>query len=232
MRRRFDAQLATQPELAAAQRSWAAAHAAARIAAAQWQAARQLSSVRAPGPGTVVALGAADGDTVAAGQTVVTLQPQGHLWLRARYFGADAAALHLGMQGRFQPAGGGDAVPVEVAAIAPAVGADGGVPIGLRPGGAGAARRWVSGEWGELTLNGPQRPMVMVPTAALILDRGRWWVLLRTAHGERPQPVVPGPAHGWQTAIVAGLQAGQQVVVTDAFLDYHRDIARSYTPPD
>jgi cobalt-zinc-cadmium efflux system membrane fusion protein len=71
-----------------------------------------------------------------------------------------------------------------------------------------------------------------VPTSALVLDRGRWWVLVRTARGDRPQPVVPGPALGWRTWIAAGLRAGQQVVAKDAFLKYHRDIAQSYQPPD
>ncbi|OIQ74761.1 hypothetical protein GALL_435820 [mine drainage metagenome] len=136
------------------------------------------------------------------------------------------------MHGRFQPAQGVGAIAVKVAAIGPAVAADGGVPIGLLPAGGGAPPRWISGQWGRLTVSEPTRPMVMVPTSALILDRGRWWVLLHTPRGDTPQAVVPGPARGWQTAIDAGLRPGQQVVVTDAFLEFHRGIARAYTPPD
>lgn len=230
--RQFQAQLATQQALDAARAERASAHAAVRTAEAALQEVRSLRAVHAPVDGTVLSVQAANGEQLGVGQAIATLQPAGRLWIRARVYGADAALLRVGMAGHFKPSGGGATVAVEVTAISPALAADGGTRIGLVP----ATRRpppwWVAGRWGSLVLEGPARRMVLVPTQALILDRGRWWVLVHTAAGDKPRPVVPGPAQGWWTAVASGLSAGQQVVVTDAFLDYHRGIARHYTPPD
>ncbi len=232
VRRQFAAQLATRQELDASQADLASAHAAVRTAAAALQEARGLRSLRAPVAGTILAVQAANGEALGAGQAIATLQPRGRLWLRARVYGAEASRLHVGMGGRFKPSGEGAAVAVKIAAISPALAADGGTRIGLVPTTPKPPSWWVNGQWGSLVLEGPARRMVLVPTQALILDRGRWWVLVHTPAGDQPRQVVPGPARGWWTAVVSGLSAGQQVVVTDAFLDYHRGIASHYTPPD
>jgi RND family efflux transporter MFP subunit len=231
-RRQFQARLATAQQVSAAQAEWAAATASASTARARWKELEALRIVRAPAAGTVLALHAAAGEQLGAGQALVTLQPAAGLWIRASYYGADTAPPHVGMRGDFRPAGGGESLPVRVAAISPALAADGGLSIGLLPVGAPVPPWWRAGQWGTLSLPEPARQMVMVPTQALILDRGRWWVLLHAPGGDTRQAVVPGPTQGWRTAIVSGLKAGQQVVVTDAFLEYHRGIARDYTPPD
>ena len=230
--RQFDAQLSTQQALDAARASQASAHAAVRTAEAALQEARSLQTVRAPASGSILSVQAADGEQLGAGQAIATLQPAGRLWVRAAVYGADAQRLHVGMTGLFKPTGEGAAVAVRVAAISPALAADGGTRIGLLSTTAKPPAWWINGQWGSLVLEGPAQRMVLVPTQALILDRGRWWVLVHTQAGEQPRQVVPGPAQGWWTAIASGLSAGQQVVVTDAFLDYHRGIASHYTPPD
>jgi RND family efflux transporter MFP subunit len=232
VQRQLAVQLATRQAVNAARSELAAAQAAARTADAQLREAQDLQTVRAPAAGTVIEVQAADGEQTTAGQTLLTLQPAGKLWIRAAYYGADAALLHVGMTGHFQPSGDGETIPVRIAAISSSIAADGGLGVGLVPTSPAPPRWWISGQWGTLTLTGPSRAMVEVPTQALILDRGRWWVLVHTAQGNKPQEVAPGPAHGWQTAIASGLQPGQQVVVTDAFLQYHRGIARSYTAPN
>jgi RND family efflux transporter MFP subunit len=233
VRRQFDAQLATHLALDAAGAELASARAAVRTADAALQEARSLRTVHAPVAGTVLAVQAANGEQFGAGQAIATLQPAGRLWLRAEVYGADALRLSVGMTGRFMPSGDdGPAAPVRVAAISPALAADGGTRIGLVPTSSNPPAWWVNGQWGSLALEGPARRMVLVPTQALILDRGLWWVLVHTPAGDEPQQVVPGPAQGWWTAIASGLSAGQQVVVTDAFLEYHRGIASRYTPPD
>jgi len=43
---------------------------------------------------------------------------------------------------------------------------------------------------------------------------------------------VPGPARGWQTFIERGLEPGAQVVVENAYLEFHRGISKNYQPPD
>ncbi len=232
VRRQFATQLATRQAIDAAQSELAAARAAVQTADAQLREARDLQIVRAPTAGTVIEVQAADGEQTAAGQAILTLQPAGRLWIRAEYYGAEATQLRPGMTGRFQPSGEGKAIPVKVAAIASGLAADAGLRVGLVSTGPGSPPWWVSGQSGTVTLEGPTGRMIAVPTTALVLDRGRWWVLVHTPKGDEPQQVVPGPVQGWKTWIASGLRPGQQVVVTDAFLEYHRGIARSYTPPD
>lgn len=232
LRRQLAAQLATRQAVDGAESDLVAAHAALQTAAVRLREAQVLQTVRAPASGTVLTVQAANGEQTTVGQTILTLQPSGKLWIRAAFYGADATLLHVGMSGRFQPADGGDAIPVKVAAIASSLAPDGGRSVGLLPVGTVSSTSWINGQWGTLTLQGLSRTMVVVPTSALILDRGTWWVLIHTPQGDKPQKVVPGPTRGWRTWIASGLLAGQQVVVQDAFLKYHRGIAQSYQPPD
>jgi len=224
--------LATRQDVDAARSALAAARAALDTARARLGEARAMSSLRAPAAGTVMAVQAADGEQMAVGETVLTLLPRNTLWIHATYYGADAARLRPGMHGRFQPTADSAAIPVKLVSIASALAPDGGRGAWLLPLDPASASSWIDGQSGTVTLDGPVRNGVTVPTSALVLDRGRWWVLVRTARGDRPQPVVPGPALGWRTWIANGLRAGQQVVAKDAFLKFHRDIAQSYQPPD
>lgn len=219
-------QLSTKQALDTAASELAAARAAEQTAQVQLAETRGQQVVTAPVAGSVIAVQAANGEQARAGDTLLTIQPRGPLWVRAKYYGADASALHIGMTGHFAPAGGGASVPVSVINIASV---DGSLQAGLV---ASSQAHWVSGQWGTVTLDGPPVSYVMVPTAALILDRGEWWVLVHTQKGDEPRRVVPGPAQGWQTRIVSGLRPGEHVVAQDAFLDYHRGIAGSYQPPD
>jgi RND family efflux transporter MFP subunit len=221
--------LSTRQAVDTAVSELAAARAGVQTAQAQLAEAHASEAIKAPIAGSVAAVQAANGEQAHAGQALLTIAPRGPLWVRAKYYGDDASALRVGMTGRFAPAGGGTPIPVSVATIAPAVGTDGGLQVGLVP---TSNLQWMSGQWGTVTLDGPSTQFVMVPTAALILDRGEWWVLVHTASGDRPRRVVPGPARGWQTGIVSGLQPGEQVVAQDAFLEYHRGIAENYQPPD
>jgi multidrug efflux pump subunit AcrA (membrane-fusion protein) len=228
-RRKLTAQLVTRQTVAADE----AAYAAAR---GRLQVALQTLTLRAPANGQVLAVDAADGEQVAAGQLILTLLT-GRPWLSATFYGADALVIHPGMSGRFQPAAGG-AIPVRVKTVSQALGPGGGeqvglLPLGPRAHGAGVlADRWRSGQWGTVTLDGKSQAMVAVPTRALILDQARWWVLVRTPQGDRRQEVVPGPTSGWQTYVSRGLKPGEQVVVENAYLEFHRGISQRYMPPD
>ncbi len=200
------------------------------------QVALQTLTLRAPAAGEVLAVAAADGEQVGAGALILTLQT-GRLRLKASYYGADALAIHPGMRGVFRPASGGS-VPVRVSTVSRALGPDGGEQVWLArqaargPGGALAAASWRSGQWGSVTLNGPTRSLVVLPSRALILDRAQWWVLVRTARGAHRQAVVPGPTRGWLTYIERGLEPGERVVVQNAYLDFYHGIAGQYAPPD
>lgn len=238
-RRQLSAQMSTQQAVAAAQSAVAAAKAAFDTAQAQLRVAQDMRTLRAPSAGTVLAVNAAEGERVTAGQTILTLQTTNRLWLAAVYYGTDAAAIRVGMAGQFQPASGGAPVPVKVAAVSAALAPDAGESVGLVaknspnvPAGQAPAAPWLNGERGMVTINGATQSLVAVPTRALILDQARWWVLVRTPKGVQAQAVVPGPTRGWNTFIERGLSPGQQVVVQNAYLEYHRGIAQRYTPPD
>jgi hypothetical protein len=90
----------------------------------------------------------------------------------------------------------------------------------------------MSGERGTVTLTGATRSLIAVPTRALVLDRARWWLLLRTPKGLQRRAVVPGATRRWETFIEQGLSPGEQVVVQNAYLEFHRDISERYRPPD
>ena len=234
-RQQLGAQLSTEQAVASAESAVAATRAAFETARAQLQVVQATSTLRAPVAGAVLAVNAAEGERVMAGQTVVTLQANNRLWLRAVYYGLQA--IHVGMKGQFEPAAGGAPVRVKVAAVAAALGPDGGASVGLVPADpagqpAPASHSWMSGERGTVTLTGATRSLIAVPTRALVLDRARWWLLVRTPKGLQRQAVVPGPTRGWETFIAHGLSPGEQVLVQNAYLEFHSGISQRYTPPD
>lgn len=229
-RRKLTTRLVTRQTVAADQ----AAYAAAR---GRLQVALETLTLRVPAAGQVLAVEAADGEQVAAGQLILSLETS-RPWLQATYYGSDALAIRPGMTGRFQPVSGA-AIPVRVRTVSQALQSDGGEQVGLFPvlprghdTGSAPAGRWRSGEWGTVTLQGQTREMVAVPTRALIFDRARWWVLVRTPRGDRRQAVVPGRTSGWMTFVSRGLKPGERIVVQNAYLEFHRGISRRYIPPD
>jgi RND family efflux transporter MFP subunit len=229
-RQELTSHLSTRQSVLQTEDALAQAQARLDTAQARLQALHESLTVEASANGIVLAVNAANGERVAAGQILLTVQPADKLWLKAAYYGSDAAAIHVGMTGQFAPADGGKTVAVKVSTVFGALAPDGGESVGLvattpSPG-------WLNGESGTVTLDGPTRSLVAVPTRALILDQGRWWLLVRTDQGYRPQAVVPGPTRGWQTFIERGLEPGAEVLVENAYLEFHRRIARHYQPQD
>jgi RND family efflux transporter MFP subunit len=229
-RQKKAAHLSTQKAVYQAKADLAKAKAALENARSQLQSARESIVLKAPVDGTVLSVNAAEGEQVQAGQRILTLQPKGGLWLMARYYGSDALAVRIGMTGRFEPAQGGGAIPVKVRSVIGPVGPDGGQAVGLLP--TLPAPPWRNGEAGRLTLSGAKETFVAVPSRALILDRARWWVLVRTENGNQRREVVPGSSEGTSTLIKKGLEPGARVVVENAYLEFHRDVSRRYQPPD
>lgn len=228
-RRKLTAQLVTRQMVAADEAAYDAALGQLRVAL-------DALTLRTPGGGQVLAVAAADGEQVAPGQLILTLQT-GRPWLNATYYGTDALAIHPGMKGQFLLSAG-VTIPVQVRTVSQVLAPDGGEQVGLFPvlrhghEDAPLTDSWRSGEWGTVTLTGVTRYLVAVPTRALILDRAQWWVLVRTPRGDHRQRVVPGPSRGWMTFIKRGLEPGEHVVVQNAYLEFHRGIAGQYTPPD
>lgn len=198
--------------------------AVARHALAALNMTDELVSPRA---GIVQTVTAADGDALAQGASIATIQPAGAAWLRAVFYHATAGDLAAGIHGLFQPASGGAAIPVAIRGALGTAQPDGGLPVALT-----SPATLPPGSSGSVTLDLPRRNVTLVPTAALILDRGRWWVMSHSAQGDQPVHVIPGAGQGFDTIIESGIQPGQDVVVVNAYLLFHRGIAALYQPPN
>jgi cobalt-zinc-cadmium efflux system membrane fusion protein len=222
--------LNTQQAVAQANAAVIKARAELHIAQSQKQALQATITLQTPAAGRVLNVDAANGERVAQGQTLLTLEPAHHLWLEAVYYGADATSVHTDMHGTFSPADGGSPVAVKVRTVIGVVQPGGGRAVGLISISSHAG--WYTGEAGTLALTGAQQILAAVPTRSLIVDRGQWWVLVHSAHGLRRQAVTPGPSRGAWTLIEQGLLAGTEVVVVNAYLQFHRDFSQQYQPPD
>ena len=170
-----------------------------------------------------------NGDLLAAGQAVLTVQPFGGTWLKAVFYGSDASLVLPGTTGIFSPAGGGNSVNLVARGALGVSQADGGMPVALAATGTSVLTPGLSG---TVTLNLPPQTVTIVPSDALILDQGKWWLMLHDATGDHPAVVVPGPAEGFNTVVKSGVNPGEDVIVTNAYLLYHRGIAALYQPPD
>lgn len=230
LREQLPSHLTTREAVHEAESADAQAQSALDNAQSRLGSVRQLMTLSAPSSGTVLALNSANGQLISAGQPVVTLQPDNQLWLRADYYGTDLKVIRPGMTGSFTPADGSAPVAVRVASIPGMVAVGGGESIALVPAGSRAA--WISGESGTVTLDLPSRKLVAVPTRALVLNEGKWWVMVHTVKGDRPQQVVPGPAQGWDTLIESGLAPGTSVIVNNAYLLFHANVTEQFQIPD
>ncbi|MDE2239893.1 MAG: efflux RND transporter periplasmic adaptor subunit [Rhodospirillales bacterium] len=217
-RGKFADQLSTKAAVAQAK-------ATAASARANLAALRAATSLRSPLAGQVQSLAAGLGASLQPGQAIAVVQPAAGAWVKAVLYGSQAARLSPGMAARFIPADGAPAVSVMLRGVQ-GTQPDGGLVLafsgpGLQP-----------GEAGTLRLSLSPRPVLLVPSEALVLDDGRWWVMLHDAKGDHAVQVVPGEAEDAQTPILSGLAAGDKVVVQDAALLYHRGIAAQFQPPD
>lgn len=186
-------------------------------------------TIAAPVAGTVSAVPAGNGERVAPGDAILIVHPAAALWLRGAVYGKTARAVRVGMRGVFRPTGGGGAIAVRVVRRIPGAAEDG-LGVGLV---ATGAAHWFDGEGGLVTLAAGAAGEPAVPTAALVLDRGRWWVMQRNKDGGfAPVRVTPdGSRAGW-TWIAAGLRSGDRVAVAGAYLLFHRAFSKHYAGAD
>ena len=103
----------------------------------------------------MLAVNAADGERVSTGETILTLQPADKLWLKAAYYGADAAAIQTGMTRTIFSRRRRRARSVKVCTVFGALTPDGGESVGLLA--TTPSPSWLNGESGSVTLNGPVR---------------------------------------------------------------------------
>jgi len=229
-RQQLIAQLTTRQVVNQAQGAAAQAKIAVLVAQTRLNNLRQLASLASPSDAIVLAVNASNGSLVSAGQPVLTLQPRASLWIKASLYCPDLHAVHVGMHGSFVPSDGSAQIPVKVKAVLGSLSPGGATSVAFAP--IQSATSLLNGESGRITLDTPAQNVLLVPTRALILDQGKWWVMLHTAQGPKPQQVTPGSSEGWDTVIQQGLQSGAQVIVENAYLLFHSAIANSYQIPD
>lgn len=187
-----------------------------------------LLSVTAPQSGTVTAVSAADGQVASAGQALVTIAPSNGLYVVASFYGADAAPVTAGMNGTFVPEGSAAPLHVVVQRTSPSATTPGQTDAWLKPSDGHALP---AGAVGALSLVASTERLA-VPTSALVLDRGQWWVLIHDPQGEHRRQVVPGSSDNGWTTIQQGLVANERVVTQDTYLLFHRDFAKRYQQAD
>lgn len=213
--------------LGAAQTALAAAQSNAAAAQAALATLRAQQTLRSPAAAVIDHVDAAPGADLAPGAPVLTLLAHGSSWLRVEMF--DHQSPPETAAARFVPAGGGPVVVVRKVAELPQRAPNGAREFNFK---ATGSAPWQAGETGELVWQGAPRAATVVPSEALILDAGRWFVLT-DVHGKlAAQPVTPGPSHGADVLIVHGLHAGVPVVVRQAYLLFHRDFSAQYAPLD
>ncbi|ANJ67318.1 hypothetical protein A9404_07910 [Halothiobacillus diazotrophicus] len=228
-RRTLSDQISTRQQLIGAEQALKRAQGERRVAQARLNELIRKTVVRSPIDGTVTTVEHVDGSLVRPGTVIARLAPIQNLHLTARFFDSPITP---GMRGVFLPLGSHTPIAVRVTQVLPIDPRDGSRPALLRPIAATAPSDWVMGVAGRVELSRPPQSRMLVPTRALILDQGQWWVLLQTARGPQRQAVTIGHSQGDDTAVLSGLKAGDRVIVEQVYRLFHRDFAQRYQQPD
>ncbi|QLD54075.1 efflux RND transporter periplasmic adaptor subunit [Paraburkholderia fungorum] len=202
-----------------------------QLSAAQSAARSYTSSILigVPEPGVVTTVNAADGQYVSAGQALVTVAPSRGLHVVANLYGSDASLVTSAMKGVFLAEGADVPFDVVVQRALWSVTAPGQLEVWLN---AASGHALVTGTVGTVSLTTSDEKRLAIPSSALVLDGGQWWVLVHDRSGNHRRRVVPGLSDGGWTSIVQGLSQDERVVVQDAYLLFHQDFATRYQQAD
>jgi RND family efflux transporter MFP subunit len=217
-----DAIVRVRADLDAARQQLVAAQSAA-------QGYTGLATITASESGVVTAVSAADGQYVSAGQALVTVSSSRDLHVVANFYGSDTALVAVGMKAVFLPESGEAPVYVVVKRTSWSVPTPGQLEVWLSPVQGGSLD---SGAVGTVSLSASDDRQLAVPSTALVLDSGEWWVLVHDNTGNHRRHVAPGLADAGWTSIRNGLSAGELVVTQDAYLHFHQDFSTRYQQAD
>lgn len=176
-------------------------------------------TVAAPIGGVVQSLDARRGVTLAQGQTLATINGIGTVWLNAAVPEAQAGQVRVGQRATATFAGfPGETFGGRVIAILPAAQADSRT-LAARIELANRGGRLRPGMFATVAFGGDARAALLVPSEAVIRTGRRTVVMLAKDDGRyHPAEVRAGREAGGQTEILAGLAAGEKVVVSGQFL--------------
>jgi Cu(I)/Ag(I) efflux system membrane fusion protein len=187
----------------------------------------------APESGVVAELSATEGQYVSEGSPVLRLEGYGQLWVEADVYPAEAAKIKAGQKVKVVVAGWEDQ-PQEmmVSFISPALQA--GTQLSqLRGSIPNPDNQWQPGLQANVFLpSGDAGQGLTLPVDAVIRDgKGMHvWIKKGKDHFE-PRLVKTGQENDQRVEISAGLQAGEQVVVTGAYLLYSEYILKKGKNP-
>jgi len=233
-------QLSTRKDLIHAELALDLANADMDSAQSALNTLQQERVLRTPTQGVVTRLEQINGSRVQPGMAIAQIEPIDDLRLRADFYPTQAAdvfsQIRPGMRGWFTPLGSRQKIAVQVDSILPMDAHDGALPVIFRPVITPDATPipvgWQSGVMGSIVLNGNSQTVIPIPTRALILERGQWWVLIRKQGGWHRQSVEIGTSYGETTDVIKGLSIGERVLVDQAYLEFHRDFSLRYQQPD
>lgn len=176
-------------------------------------------TIRAPIAGAIQALDVREGMTVAAGQSLAQISGIRTVWLNAAVPEAQANLIRIGQGARIAlSAFHGESFTGKVTAILPITQPDSRT-MTVRIELANRGGRLRPGMFASVSFDGDNRSALLVPRDALIRTGARTLIMLALPDGRyRPAEVRTGRESGDKTEIVAGLSAGEKVVVSGQFL--------------
>lgn len=180
---------------------------------------RNVVTVTTPSGGVIRTLGARQGMTVAAGQTLAEVSGLGRVWLDAAVPEAQAGQVQPGQAASATLAAyPGETFRGRVSAILPEAQAQTRTLTARielpNPGG-----RLRPGMFASVQFEGADRPALLVPTEALVRTGRRTLVMVARDGGRYlPAEVRTGREGGGRTEILSGLAEGEKVVASGQFL--------------
>jgi membrane fusion protein, copper/silver efflux system len=176
-------------------------------------------TVTAPQSGAITALGVRPGMTVMAGQTLAEISGYSPIWLEAAVPEALAGSARVG-----QPVSAtltafpGERFAGRIIAILPSA-QDASRTITVRAAMPNPGLRLKPGMFAQVTLAPERQQALLVPSEAVIRTGERTLVMTtQEGGGYRPAEVRIGREAGGRTEVLAGLAAGEEVVVSGQFL--------------
>lgn len=226
----YQEQITTHVALIKAHDALVQAQARLGTAKSSAQSLSHQTQIMAPVDGNVVALLVANADFVQAGQSLLKILPEHGLWLTSRVYGSDGKTVHVGQKGWFVADGSTTKIPVTVASVVSDPKAAGIRHVYLTAN--SESDQWLAGQAGTVALTGPARALPAVPSSALILDQGAWWVMVRRGNAWVPDRVHPVARQGGWTWLSSTFRSGQRVLIQGAYQAFHHDFAKRYANPD
>lgn len=183
--------------------------------------------------GVVAAVSAGEGQYVAEGSTILQLENYDQLWVEADVYPAELNQVRIGQQVKVAVSGWEDqAADMQVEFISPAL-QTGTQVARLRGTISNNKQLWQPGMQANIYLPAAQRSNVItLPAGAVIRDEKGAHIWIRKGRDRYiPRMVKTGAENADQVEIKEGLQAGETVVVSGAYLLYSEFVLKKGANP-